>query len=93
MKRGIAFIRGMGMFGSKNYTKEEIMGCLKEIRNKAINIIGMYGNDNVIFEKEEMHYASVGKLIERCLERKFNERFFVTTRSMDTIKGIAGKFG
>ena len=51
MKRGVAFIRGISMFGSKNYTKEDISGCLKHIENKNMKIIGMYGRDNIIFEK------------------------------------------
>ncbi len=91
MKKGIAFIRGIGMFGSKNYTKEEIIKCMDEI--EGVTVVGMYGNDNIVFGKEEgMHYASVGKLIEQRLEKKFNEKFFVTTRSMSTIKGMLDKF-
>ena len=53
MKRGVAFIRGISMFGSKNYTKEDILGCLRHIENKNMKIIRMYGNDNVIFEKND----------------------------------------
>jgi len=90
MKMGIAFIRGMGMFGSRNYRKEEILECLSDI--ESFKIVGMYGNDNIVFEKEGMHYASAGKLIERRLEKKFKEKFFVTTRSMSTVEGIVKKF-
>jgi len=91
MDRGVAFIRGIGMFGSNNYTKEEILDCIGEI--KSFRIVGMYGNDNLIFEKEDMHYASAGKIIEDALEGKFGKKFYVTTRSMSTIKAIAEKFG
>ncbi|GEM_PF-986057 len=91
MDRGVAFIRGIGMFGRNNYRKEEILECLDQI--KSFRIVGMYGNDNVIFEKEGMHYASAGKAIEDALERKFGKKFYVTTRSISTIKAIAEKFG
>ncbi len=86
MERGIAFIRGMSMFGSKNYTKEEILGCLRD--TESFRIVGMYGNDNIIFEKEGMLYASAGKIIEDALEKKFGKKFYVTTRSMGTVEGI-----
>jgi uncharacterized protein (DUF1697 family) len=90
MERGVAFIRGIGMFGRNNYKKEEILECLDGI--KSFKIVGMYGNDNIIFEKEGMHYASAGKIIENALERKFGKKFYVTTRSMSTIKTIGEKF-
>ena len=89
MERGVAFIRGIGMFGNRNYTREEIAECLEGI---GINIVGLYGNDNIVFEKEGMHYASAGKLIERCLEKRFKEKFYVTTRSMGTVTGIVNRF-
>ena len=61
MKRGVVFIRGISMFGSKNYKKEDISGCLRYIENKNMKIIGMYGNDNVIFKKnDEIQYVTVG---------------------------------
>ena len=47
---GVAFIKGISMFGNKNYRKEEILECLK---NAGIEIVGMYGNDNIIFYKPE----------------------------------------
>ena len=53
MKRGVVFIRGISMFGSKNYKKEDISDCLRYIENKNMKIIGMYGSDNVIFEKND----------------------------------------
>ena len=91
MKRGVAFIRGISMFGSKNYTKEEILCCLRDIKN--MKIIGMYGNDNVIFEKnDEIQYATVGSKIEQCLAKTFNTDFSVTTRSLKTIHHLLDNF-
>jgi uncharacterized protein (DUF1697 family) len=93
MKRGVAFIRGISMFGSKNYTKEDISDCLMCIENKNMKIIGMYGNDNVIFEKnDEIQYATVGSKIEQCLAKTFNTDFSVTTRSLKTINHLLYNF-
>ena len=93
MKRGVAFIRGISMFGSKNYTKEEISCCLTHIKNKNMKIIGIYGNDNVIFEKnDKVHYVTVGSKIEQSLAKTFNTNFSVTTRSLKTIHQLIDNF-
>jgi len=93
MKRGVAFIRGISMFGSKNYTKEDISGCLRHIENKNLKIIGMYGNDNVVLEKnDEIQYATVGSKIEQYLAKTFNTDFSVTTRSLKTINHLLYNF-
>jgi len=58
-----------------------------------MNIIGMYGNDNVIFEKnDEMQHATVGSKIEQCLAKTFNTDFSVTTRSFKTINHLLYNF-
>ena len=91
MKSGVAFIHGISMFGSKNYTKEEILCCLRDIKN--MKIIGMYGNDNVIFEKnDEIQYVIVGSKIEQCPAKTFNTDFSVTTRSLKTIHRLTDNF-
>jgi len=83
---GVAFIKGISMFGNKNYRKEEILECLK---NAGIEIVGMYGNDNIIFYKPEgMQYASIGSKIEKALRKCFGEEFCVTTRSIRTLKNM-----
>ncbi len=88
-KIGIAFIRGISMFGNKNYTKNQIMDCL--LKN-GIEAIMMYGNDNIIFLKpNKMHYASIGSKIEKALKKCFNEEFYVTTRSFSTVRKIVDK--
>jgi uncharacterized protein (DUF1697 family) len=89
MKTGIAFIRGIGMFGRRNYSKQKILKCLKKTENKNLKIVGMYQNDNILFLKSSnIHYASVGKKIEKQLEKCFNEKFYVTTRALSTVKGL-----
>ncbi len=89
MKPGIAFIRGIGMFGRKNYSKQKILSCLKKIESKNIKILGMYGNDNIIFLKSgNIHYATVGRKIEKSLKKCFDEKFYVTTRGLNTVKGL-----
>ncbi len=92
MKRGVAFIRGVGMYGSKNYTRQQILQCLQNIQSDDMAIIGMDGADNVIFETNG-HYATVGRRIEQHLERCFGEPFSVTTRSMETVRRIVGIYG
>ncbi len=64
MKRGVAFIHG----------------------------VGMDGTDTVIFEPDG-HYASVGKRIERQLERCLDEPFSVTTRRIQTVALVAARYG
>lgn len=93
MRKGIAFIRGIGMFGYNNITKKELLSCLDELNNNSIRIIDIYGNDNIIFEKsDDIHFATVGSKIERILSNYFGRNIYVTTRSMDTIKNIISKF-
>lgn len=92
MKFGIAFLHGISMFGKKNFTKRELYRCIKGISDEDIRIIDMYSNDNVIFEKSDnVHYASVGKKIERVLSKGFGSDFLVTTRSLGTVRGIVEK--
>lgn len=91
MKRGVAFIRGVGMYGSKNYTKERMLRCLQDIEGDGVAIVGMYGTDNVVFETDG-HYASVGHRIEQRLERCLGEPFSVTTRSMETVRRVVEQY-
>ncbi|MEF8848799.1 MAG: DUF1697 domain-containing protein [Candidatus Thermoplasmatota archaeon] len=93
MKVGIAFIRGIGIFGSKNFTKKEVISCLEEIEDNDIRIIGMFSNDNIVFEKtEDIHYATVGSMIEKALSEEFGVEFNVTTRAFRTVKRLIEKY-
>ncbi len=89
MKTGIAFIRGIGMFGKRNYSRQKIISCMKKIESKNIKIVGIYNKYNIIFLKNDnIHYATVGKKIEECLGKCFDEKFWVTTRALRTVKGL-----
>ena len=58
-----------------------------------MNIIGMYGNDNAIFEKNNgIKYATVGSKIEQCLAKTFNTDFPVNTRSLKTMHHLLYNF-
>jgi len=88
VKAGIAFIRGMRMFGSKNYTKAEVIDALKDIGGEDLRILDVYNGDIVVFMKGDIHYATVGSKIEKCLEKHFGGRFYVTTRAFSTVKNM-----
>ena len=92
MKRGVAFIRGIGMYGSKNYTRQQILQCLQNIQSEDMTIIGIDDIDNVIFETKG-HYATAGRHIEQHLEHSFGEPFSVTTRSIETVRRIIRIYG
>ena len=93
MKRGVAFIHGIGMFGYNMVTKEEILRYLEELDNDDMRIIEVYGNDNIIFEKsDDIHFATVGSRIEKLLSKRFGKKIYVTTRSVNTIRNMILKF-
>jgi len=87
-QKGIAFIHGINMFSSNRINKEEMFGLCKKIENKDINILRIIKTDNIIFKKKNIHYATVGGLIEKILSDYFNKKMVVTTRSLATIKVI-----
>jgi len=61
MKRRVVFIHGISIFGSKKYTKEDISSYLRDIENKNMNIIRMYGNNNAIFKiNNKTQYVNSG---------------------------------
>jgi uncharacterized protein (DUF1697 family) len=51
-----------------------------------LKIIKIVKTDNIIFEKRKIHYATVSLRIEKVLSNYFNEKIYVTSRSMKTIK-------
>lgn len=72
--------------------KEELLNCLDELNKNSI-IIDIYGNDNIIFEKnDDIHFATVESEIERILGNYFGRNIYITTISMNTIKNIVSKF-
>ncbi|HHH79696.1 MAG TPA: DUF1697 domain-containing protein [Thermoplasmatales archaeon] len=93
MKKGVAFLHAVGMFGHNNITQKQLTEVFNQT-NKDFNILGFDGNDNIVFEKrDDVHYATVGKIIEKTLEKKLKIRVAVTTRSMHTLKRIVSQYG
>jgi uncharacterized protein (DUF1697 family) len=58
----------------------------KSIEDENLKIIKIVKTDNIIFEKRKIHYATVSLRIEKVLSNYFNEKIYVTSRSMKTIK-------
>ena len=85
---GVAFIRGLNMFGQNRITVEEMRSLLMDIEDDSLHIIDLYRADNIIFEKTGIHYAEVGLRIQMVLERKFGKEVMVITRFFATVEGI-----
>lgn len=87
-KKGVAFVRGINMFGNSRIKKEEMLELSEKIEDENVRVVGLYRSDNIIFEKREIHYAEVGKRLEGVLSDHFGEPIHVTTRSIGTVRGI-----
>jgi uncharacterized protein (DUF1697 family) len=88
MKVGIAFIRGLNFYSCNRINREEVLRILKTAESKDLKILGTYKADNIIFEKRHMHFATAGKIFEGALEKRFNKKIYVTTRSLASVEGI-----
>jgi uncharacterized protein (DUF1697 family) len=88
---GIAFIRGINMFGQNRITIDEMQYLLSEIEDAHLRIVDLYRADNIIFEKTGIHYAEVGLRIQIILQKRFGKEIMVTTRSINTVKGLMKK--
>jgi len=87
-KRGIAFVRGINFYKNFRITKEEILRLCRKVEDDNLRIIKIVKTDNIIFEKRNMHYATVGQRLEKILSEHFGKPVYVTTRSMRTIKSL-----
>jgi len=85
-RKGIAFIRGINMYGSNRITHAEMLKLCKNIENDRVWILGLFRLDNVVFQKRGIHYASIGKMLEKVLSKHFKRPIYVTARSMRTLK-------
>lgn len=85
---GVAFIRGLNMFGQNRITVEEMRSLLMDIEDDSLHIIDLYRADNIIFEKTGIHYAEVGLRIQMVLERKFGKEVMVIIRFFATVERI-----
>ncbi|MBE0524231.1 MAG: DUF1697 domain-containing protein [Methanosarcinales archaeon] len=88
---GIAFVRGLNFFCQNRITAEEMSTLLREIEDDHLHIIDLHRADNIIFEKVGMHYAEVGLRIQMMLQKRFGKEIMVTTRSINTVKGLMKK--
>jgi uncharacterized protein (DUF1697 family) len=86
-QKGVAFIRGINMYGSNSITQDEMIGLCKSIENNQVKILGVFKLDNIIFQKRGIHYASVGGMLERVLSKHFKRAIHVTARSVRTLEG------
>ncbi len=96
-KLGMAFVKGLNMFGSRNLDERRFRQILKRIErkhSKNVKFLGIYGkhHDIVVFKKSGVHYATVGNWIEEELRRSLGLETPVTTRSMKTIIGVVDRF-
>jgi hypothetical protein len=89
-RTGIAFIRGIGMYGKKNYTKIQIFDALKKAETDSIFFIGMYGNDNVVFKILNRGKAINTEKNEKCTTA--NVHMYATAGTLIE-KTLRKKFG
>lgn len=88
---GIAFVRGLNFFGQNRITAREMAHLLKEIEDDRLRIIDLHRADTIIFEKVGIHYAEAGLRIQMILQKRFGKEIMVTTRSVNTIRGLIKK--
>lgn len=87
-KKGIAFVKGINMFGNARITKNKMLDLCKDIENENIRVERIHRADNIVFKKRNVHYATVGQKLEGVLSAHFEKPIHVTTRSFKTIKNI-----
>jgi uncharacterized protein (DUF1697 family) len=91
-KIGVAFIRGLNMYGHGRVTQSEMKKICRQLENGQLNIVSIIKPDTILFRKKGMHYAAVGQKLERILTSHFGKPFYVTTRSMRTLQSIFEKY-
>ena len=89
-QRGIAFVRGVNIYGAKRISQKKMLQLCKSIENEDLRIIKVVKTDNIVFEKRKIHYAEVSSRLEKLLSDYFKEKVYVTSRSVRTIKLLAG---
>ncbi|MGC8935694.1 MAG: DUF1697 domain-containing protein [Thermoproteota archaeon] len=89
-QKGVAFVRGLNIYGSKRISQKEMLQLCKSIEDENLRIIKVVKTDNIVFEKRKIHYAEVSLRLEKILSDYFKEKVHVTSRSMRTIKLLAG---
>ena len=87
-KKGVAFVRGINFYRNARVTQDEMFQLCKKVEDKNIKILKIVKTDNILFEKKDVHYATVGSKLEKVLSDYFGIPVYVTTRSLKTIKGL-----
>ncbi|HID25095.1 MAG TPA: hypothetical protein EYP23_01335 [Thermoplasmata archaeon] len=65
MKRRVAFIHAVGMFGYNNLTKNRFFHAVERIKNKGFVVVEVDGNDNIVFDKEDNLHLCLPRLNHR----------------------------
>jgi uncharacterized protein (DUF1697 family) len=89
-QEGVAFIRGVNIYKAKRISQKKMLELCKRIEDGNLRIIKVVKTDNVVFEKRKIHYAEISSRLEKLLSNYFKERVYVTSRSMRTVKLLAG---
>jgi uncharacterized protein (DUF1697 family) len=89
-QRGLAFIRSINIYKAKRISQKKMLELCKRIEDEDLRIIRVVKTDNVVFEKRKIHYAEVSSRLEKILSDYFKEKVYVTSRSVRTIKLLAG---
>ena len=85
---GIAFIRGLNIYGKNRITQRKLMHHLKQLESDQIRILKIVKTDDILFMKNGIHYATVGREIERKLKAVLGKDVYVTTRSITTLSRV-----
>jgi uncharacterized protein (DUF1697 family) len=91
-KIGVAFIRGLNMYGHGRITQMEMNKICRQLEDDQLTILSIIKPDTILFRKKGIHYAAVGQKLERLLTSYFGKPFYVTTRSMRTLQSIVEKY-
>ena len=87
-KLGVAFVRGLNVYGKNRITQRELMRILKAIEGDNLKFVKIVNTDDIIFETNEVDFTHVGSKIERTLKKKLGKQILVTTRSFSTIDKV-----
>lgn len=87
-KLGVAFIRGLNIYGKNRITQRQLMRALKQIEGDDLRILKIVKTDDIIFQKNNIQYATAGSRIEKRLKALFGKNIYVTTRSLKTIDRV-----
>ena len=85
-QRGVALIRGINVYKSRRISQKKMLELCKSIEDDNLRIIKVVKTDNIVFEKRNIHYATVTSKLEKVLSEYFKEKVYATSRSTKTIK-------